>query len=57
MEKYFKPDQLQLDPNEVNSDRQWNHWKARFENFLEEICAAELDKLKLLTNFVDYTIH
>ncbi|XP_054266993.1 uncharacterized protein LOC128989150 [Macrosteles quadrilineatus] len=57
MDKFFKPERLSLDPNDPHSDRQWKHWKTTFKNFVEEICAAEDDLLKLLTNFVDYNIH
>ncbi|KAG8277111.1 hypothetical protein J6590_099715, partial [Homalodisca vitripennis] len=45
------------DPNEHHADGHWNHWKATFENFTEAICAAEESKLKLLINFVNFSIH
>ena len=56
MEKYFKPERLALDPNEPHADRHWTHWKKTFDNFLTEISAEDADKLKLLHNFVTFSV-
>ena len=37
MEKYFKPERLEADPNSPIAAKQWTHWIKTFENFTQAI--------------------
>ncbi|XP_054712929.1 uncharacterized protein LOC129222440 [Uloborus diversus] len=53
MEKYLKPERLDLDPSSSTADKQWTHWKSTFDNFLEHIKdVSDTGKMQLLTNYV-----
>ena len=54
MEKYLKPERLDLDVKSSNAEEEYNHWMKTFENFLAAATKtdADVDKLVLLTNFI-----
>lgn len=57
MEKYLRPDRLEVDPLGQNSS-QWLHWKRTFENFLNESnVSSDEVKLKLLINLISPNIY
>ena len=37
MDKLLKPDRLELDPAETNSEGKWLHWKQRFDNYINSV--------------------
>ena len=61
MEKYFRPERLEADPNSSTATKQWIHWLKTFENFTQaleqqrtstEAPGPAIDLLNLLTNYV-----
>lgn len=63
MEKYLKPERLDLDPNKPDSADTWQHWKRSFHIFLEAAGESQQQtpltdrlKLNLLINLVSPTI-
>lgn len=57
MDKFLKPERLDVDPNCAGASKQWKHWFKTFENFLVSNSVQESDKLKLLVNFVSSNIY
>ena len=55
MERYLKPDRLDVDPNAGDADKQYKHWKKTFDNFLASL--PEPQKLSILINFVSARIY
>ena len=55
MERFLKPERLDVDPNTGDADKQFSHWKRTFDNFLDSLTAP--DKLSILINFVSATIY
>lgn len=35
MEKYLKPERLDIDPTDSSASKKWEHWKKTFESFLK----------------------
>ena len=56
MDKVLWPECLETDPNSSVASKEWLHWKRTFENFLQVLPQAGLDKLGILTNYVSPTI-
>ena len=63
MEKYLKPERLELDPSKPEAANTWRHWKMTFNIFLEAVCETQqltsmTDrlKLKLLINLLSQAI-
>lgn len=59
MEKFLRPEKLDVDPSESLATKEWEHWKRTFENFM---CLGGKDekgeiKLQLLTNHVSAKIY
>lgn len=53
MEKYLKPERLDIDPSTVGATDLWTHWKKTFDNFVTLVpSGTEANKLHLLVNFV-----
>ena len=59
MEKYLKPERLELDPSKPEAADTRRHWKMTFNIFLEAVCETQPPtsmtdrwKLKLLINFL-----
>ncbi|XP_050507148.1 uncharacterized protein LOC126884884 [Diabrotica virgifera virgifera] len=62
MEKYFRPDKLQADPNSQTAAKEFKHWYETFKNFLEsnksiEKSLEDKDKYMLLINFVSHSVY
>ena len=43
MEKYLKPERLELDPSNPKAADTWRHWKMTFNIFLEEDRHIEIE--------------
>ena len=63
MEKYLKPEWLELDPSKPKAADTWRHWKMTFNIFLEAVCETQKPtsmtdrlKLKLLINLLSPAI-
>lgn len=58
MEKFLRPERLEVDPSSPNAAQDWTHWYATFSNFLADDNSLDSKKkLKLLTNFVTPTVY
>ncbi|KRZ59977.1 Retrovirus-related Pol polyprotein from transposon 17.6 [Trichinella nativa] len=57
MDRFLKPERLDVDPSSPTSSEQWKHWLATFENFLAALPHENLDKKLLLVNFVSPRIY
>ncbi|KRY04201.1 hypothetical protein T12_5208, partial [Trichinella patagoniensis] len=57
MDRFLKPERLDVDPSSPTSSEQWKHWLATFENFLTALPQENLDKKSLLVNFVSPRIY
>ncbi|XP_054266988.1 uncharacterized protein LOC128989145 [Macrosteles quadrilineatus] len=58
MEKFLRPDKLQIDPESPTASEEWTHWLQTFEDFLTMTEFVEdKDKLKLLTNRLSFTTY
>jgi len=57
MEKVLRPERFETDPNAPNSTKCWQHWLKTFENFLESIASENLNKLKVLINFLSAEVY
>ncbi|XP_054259818.1 uncharacterized protein LOC128984513 [Macrosteles quadrilineatus] len=58
MEKFLRPDELQIDPESPTASEEWTHWLQTFEDFLTMTEFVEdKDKLKLLTNRLSFTTY
>ena len=62
MERYLKPDHLELDTSDPDSDDKWLHWRDMFEAFLSELQSSTLaltgsQKLTLLLHNISNPIY
>ncbi|CAI9718276.1 Hypothetical predicted protein [Octopus vulgaris] len=60
MERYLKPDRLNVDPNSTNADKTFNHWFRTFTNFIYSLPGQEdriIDKLNLLINYLELNVY
>ena len=57
MDKFFRPEKLDVDPNSSNAGKSWEHWFRTFDNFILSINEPNLNKLNLLVNFVSPTVY
>ncbi|KRX72265.1 Uncharacterized protein T06_5783 [Trichinella sp. T6] len=57
MDRFLKPERLDVDPSSPTSSEQWKHWLATFENFLAALPQENLDKKSLLVNFISTRIY
>ena len=57
MDKYLRPNRLDMDPNHPNAAREWSHWSCTFENFLVAIKAEGQDRFKTLVNYVSPDVY
>ena len=55
MDKYLRPSRFDTDPSTASADKEWKHWHATFENFIDSI--DNPDKRKLLINCVAPSIY
>ena len=52
MDKALRPDRFDTESNTSNASKEYKHWKRTFEYYLEVLPQENLDKLRVLTNFV-----
>jgi hypothetical protein len=53
MDKVLKPHRLDIEPDQPNADREWNHWYRTFTNFVTALSEDHsADKLSVLINYV-----
>ncbi|KRZ44323.1 Retrovirus-related Pol polyprotein from transposon 17.6 [Trichinella pseudospiralis] len=57
MDRFLKPERLDVDPSSPTSSEQWKHWLATCENLLAALPQENLDKKSLLVNFVSLRIY
>nr|XP_026485607.1 uncharacterized protein LOC113393110 [Vanessa tameamea] len=65
MDKYLRPDRLDIDPSNSSAAKHWEHWKRTFESFLSasdfshmsEKVLTSYKKLDLLINHVSSNIY
>ena len=57
MDRYLKPDRLEVDPTSSDAAKTWTHWNATFTNFLRILKVEDADKLPTLFNFVSPDIY
>jgi len=57
MERFFRPERLDIDSNSVSASKEWTHWFQTFQNFIEVLPEDNLNKLVVLTNFVNPKIY
>jgi len=57
MEKVLRPERFDVSPNAQNAIKLWRHWFATFENFLATIEGENLNKLRVLTNYVSADVY
>ena len=49
MNKYLQPQIFECEANNINADKQCNHWYKTFNNFMQSIQTAENSPGKLAT--------
>ena len=55
MERFLKPERLDVDPSVGDADKLYKHWKKTFDNFLESL--EEPNKLSILVNFISARVY
>lgn len=56
MDKYLRPERLDIDANDQDAAKKWLHWRKTFDNFLSVALADDKQKLLLLCNFVSANV-
>ena len=56
MERLFKPKELDIEPSSPLASEKWLHWLRTFENFISSVSHCEVDKKKLLENYVSSSV-
>ena len=57
MDKILRPARFDSDPNSANAARDFRHWFKTFTNYLNELAALKLDKVKTLANSVSSNVY
>ena len=59
MDKCFKPERLEVDPNSRNASVEYKHWLKTFRNYLTAVQQTNenVNQLNVLTNFVSATVY
>ena len=57
MEKVLRPQRFDTNPNAQDAARSWLHWFATFQNFVAAIPNEEVNKLKVLVNYVSADVY
>lgn len=59
MERYLRPERLEIDPNSTDAAKTWTHWFKTFKNFVDSpaLNTAGFDKLSTLINFIGPSIY
>ncbi|XP_055869763.1 uncharacterized protein LOC129923337 [Biomphalaria glabrata] len=56
MERLFRPKELDIEPSSPSAAEKWLHWLRTFENFISSVSHCEIDKKKLLENYVSSSV-
>ncbi|KAK0068927.1 GTPase Era mitochondrial [Biomphalaria pfeifferi] len=56
MERLFRPKELDIEPSTPSAAEKWLHWLRTFENFISSVSHCEIDKKKLLENYVSSSV-
>ena len=56
MDKIFKPEKFDADPNANDSEMKWSHWYRTFSHYLTIIEELQADKLAALVNHVSPSV-
>ena len=56
MEKIFCPDKLDIDPNSLNAEKEFLHWRRTFDNFILECGERAPDKFRCLIKYVSASV-
>lgn len=57
MDKALRPDRFDCMPNTPSSAKEFSHWHMTLENFLSVLPNENLDKLKVLVNFLTPSVY
>jgi len=57
MDEVLKPERFDASPNSAESAKQWRHWLITFENFLAALPQGELNKVRVLINYVSPDVY
>lgn len=57
MDKFLKPERLDVLPNSASAAREWNHWYRTFSAFLQSISSLTPNKLDSPINFVSPNVY
>ena len=52
MERHLRPERFDCDPSATTASLEWKHWYRTFESFLAALPQDNVDKLKVLVNYV-----
>ena len=55
MERFLRPERLDVDPSSADADKQFKHWQKTFDNFVAS--SDNPQKLSILTNFVSARVY
>ena len=56
MERALRPERLEISPDLATSEKEFKYWLKTLENYLGALPQENLDKLKILINFLSPTI-
>ena len=56
MERALRPDRLDISPDSATSEKEFKYWHKTLENYLDALPQENLDKLKILINYLSPTI-
>lgn len=57
MEKYLRPERLNIDPKSTSATKEYNHWKLTFLNFLSSLNGENINKFHALMNFISPDVY
>ncbi|VDP93565.1 unnamed protein product [Echinostoma caproni] len=57
MERYFRPERFDTDPNTPISSKIWRHWFCTFDRFLTKIGVEDPERLDFLYNYISPSIY
>ncbi len=59
MEKFLRPERLDIEPDDKAAEKQWKHWLKTFSNFMAALSSADHspDRLSVLINFISSRVY
>ena len=57
MDRVLTPERFDASPNSAESAKQWRHWLITFKNFLAALPPGDLNKLRVLINYVSPDVY